>query len=145
MPPVQPQWFHRDPFPRDRQSSKPSVPNDIMYRDVAYVYRVSMIRGEMGDKYERWSTRPIPTRCSFQEHALDSQHTDPNHKGSRFVRLYTRFRDFYFWHDRVICRNVAYLVEKVLDHFDNLTGDYHHTEVRLIFLDDYNKDAVREG
>lgn len=141
---TQHQFFHRDPFPRDRQTSKDSAPNDLMYRDVAYVYRVSMIEGEMGDKKERWDVKPLPIRCSFQEHALDSQHTDPNHKGSRYVRLFTRFRDFFFWHDKVVCRGVEYLTEKILDHFDNITGQYHHTEVRLIFLEE-KESSVRQG
>lgn len=142
---MQPQFYHRDPFPRDQQTNKPSAPNDIMFRDTAFVYRVSMVTGDMGDKYERWEDAPVAIRCSFQEHALDSQHTDPNHKPSRYVRLFTRYRDFVFWHDKIIVRNTEYVVEKVLDHFDNISGDYHHSEIRLLFLKDIDPDAVRQA
>lgn len=142
---TQHQFFHMDPYPRDRQTNKPSAPNDIMYRDTVFVYRVGMVELEMGDRTESYEKVPQPARCSFQEHALDSQHTDPNNKGSRFVRLFTRHRDAFRWHDKVVSRQKVYMVEKVLDHFDNISGQYHHSEIRLIFLEDEDPQAIGEG
>ncbi|MBD3262429.1 MAG: hypothetical protein GF334_12325 [Candidatus Altiarchaeales archaeon] len=119
--------------------------NDIMYRDTVFVYPVSMKRLEMGENTEHWATTPYAARCSFQEHALDSQHTDPNKKGSRYVRLFTRHRDSFRWHDKVVWRQKVYLVEKILDHFDNISGQYHHSEIRLIFLEDEDPNAIKEA
>ena len=128
------QNLYRVPYPSENTTSKNTAATDLQYRDLAYIYPVSMKMGDMGENFEVWEDIPIPVRCSFQDMALDTQHTDPNISGSRYARIFTREPNSMRWHDKVVVRGVSMLCVKVIERFDNYTGVFNHLEARALFL-----------
>jgi hypothetical protein len=127
--------LHRAPAPTF--SAQKRYLNDLVYRDMLFVYSVILKKNSMNEEVEEYPARPPHSvRCSFQEHALNSQHVEPARYGSRMANVFTRFKGFVKWHDKVICRGISMLVVSVLDHFDNVTGDYYHTEISCQYLEE---------
>lgn len=129
------QNLYRAPYPSENTTSKNTAATDLQYRDLAFVYPVTMKKGDMGEAYEIWDDTPVPVRCSFQEMSLDTQHTDPNISGSRYARIFTREPNAFRWHDKVIVRGISMMCVKVVERFDNYTGEFNHLEVRATFLE----------
>ncbi len=109
---------------------------DLQYRDKAFVYSVIMAENELGENVEGWSEVPNPVACSFQEHAIDSQITDPGEVPNRFANVFTRFNGAIKWRDKVVVRGITYIVIKVLERFDNGNGQHMHDEVRMCFIEE---------
>jgi hypothetical protein len=108
---------------------------DLDFRDAVFVYPVTMVKDDVSNEdYEQWAATPIPIQCSVQEHAIDSQDTEPGGIPNRFSRVFTRFKGFVKWHDKLIFRETEMVVIKVLDRFDNYDGTVHHVEIRARFL-----------
>ena len=134
--PTNPQHRFRPASPR--HSAQERYTGDLDYRDTVFAYPVTMRKNTLGEDVESYGSIPIPLRASVQEHALDSEHTEADDFGSRFARIFTRYRNFVNWHDKVHFRGIDMLVVKVLEHFDNYDGSYHHTEIRAKYLAEKN-------
>ena len=127
-------------IPATRQSPMASIGGDLNYRDTVYVYPVNIIKNDMNEDVPLLGDTPYPIRASVQEQAEDSEPTVPGDKPNRFARLFTRYKGFIKWHDEVIFRGIRMRVIKVLDRFDNVTGQFHHTECRMRYLNE--KDSI---
>jgi uncharacterized protein YutD len=92
----------------------------------------------MNESVEEVASIPLAIQASFQEHSLSSEHDEVDRYGSRFANIFTRYKGFVKWHDEVIVRGIRMQIERVLDHFDNVTGDYVHTELRGLYLGENN-------
>lgn len=119
-----------------RHSAQERYAGDLDYKDTVFIYSVVMEKGPLGEDTESWGLVPTPIRASVQEHALDSEHDDIVEFGSRFSRVFTRYRNFVSWHDKMIFRGIEMLVVKVIERFDNFDGSYHHTEIRAKYLEE---------
>lgn len=129
------QHLHREPAPHP--SGQERFKNDLQFRDMLFVYPVLMDKTALNENIETYPPNPpVSVRCSFQEHALNSQHVDPTNAGSRLANIFTRYKGCVKWHDQVVCRGIKMLVVHVTDHFDNVTGQYHHTEITARFLEE---------
>ena len=120
--------------PANRLSPMYRVLNDLDYRDSLFVYPAVLNKNGMNEDVEDEGAKPYSIRCSFQEHAIDSEQIDPGNIPNRYARMFTRYKGYVKWHDRVVCRGISMRVVEVLDRFDNVTGQYHHTELRGRFL-----------
>jgi hypothetical protein len=110
---------------------------DLDFRDVVFVYPVTMVKDPVSNEdYEEWAETPIPVECSVQEHALDSENTEPGDIPNRFARIFTRFKGFIKWHDKVVFRETSMVVVQVIDRFDNYDGTVHHVEIRARYLEE---------
>lgn len=125
-------YQHREPA--KSQNPHYGIQNDLDYKDTVFVYPVTMLKNDFNEDIESWADKPIALRCSYQEQAIDSQDTEPARIPNRFSKLYTRYRGFVKWHDKVICRGIEMMVVEVLERFDNVTGQFHHTQLRARFL-----------
>lgn len=133
--PIPMQNLHRAPAPTF--SAQKRYLNDLQYRDMLFVYPVLLVKNEMNEDVETYpALPPHSVRCSFQEHALNSEHTEPARYGSRMANIFTRYKGFVKWHDRVVCRGITMVVVSVLDHYDNVTGEFYHTEISAQYIDE---------
>lgn len=128
------QWQYREPV--QTQSPHYGIQADMDFRDTAFVYPVTMSKNRMNEDVECWAEKPLACRCSVQIESIDSQKHEPDKISNRFARLFTRYRGFVKWHDRVVVRGISLLIIQIEERFDNVTGQFHHTEIRGRFMDE---------
>lgn len=134
-------YQHREPA--TTQNPHYGIQNDLDYKDTVFVYPVTMVKNSFNEDTESWAAKPLPIRCSFQEQAIESQDTEPGKIPNRFARVFTRYRGFVKWHDKIVCRGISMMVIEVLEQIDNVTGQFHHTQLRARFLSE--ADSVNRG
>jgi len=113
---------------------KGRAPGDLMFKDVLFVYPVTMVQPALGGTTESWALTPIPISGSVQVQALNSQSTDPDTAPNRYAHVYTRTRHGLKWHDKVIFRRISMIVERVDDKFDNMSGEFQYAEATVRLL-----------
>jgi hypothetical protein len=120
-----------------RISPKERFTNDLQYKEVAFVFSVTINRDAVGSNiHKTYATVPQAINCAYQEDALSSQNNDPGTYGNRIIHIFTRFRHYVKWKDLIVVRNMQVEVVSVLDRFHNADGSYHHTEIRAVLKKD---------
>jgi hypothetical protein len=123
---------HHPPTPTNAVQER--YGSDLMNRDTAFIYPVTIEKDSLGKSVQVYDPTPYPLRCSFQEHALNSEHVEPDKYGSRFANVFTRFRATVKWYDILEVRGIRMRVEDVEEKFDNFDGSFHHVEIRAVYL-----------
>jgi len=128
------QPYHRK-YTADTPSlhQKERAGSDIQYTDIMFIYPVTLRQDKLGDQIKVSEGTPHPVECSFQDHALNSERNNYDRINSHYARIFTRYRDVIKWGDKIICKGVEMTCIKALPRFDNVTGEFHHTEIRATY------------
>ena len=114
--------------------------SDLMYKEVVFVYPVTLSKGSMGGQVCSWAAVPVPLNASVQVSGLNGQQFEPVNPPNRIAHLYTRKRNGFSWHDQVRWRDIIMRVEYVEERLENDTGLFQFLYARALLLTE--KDFV---
>jgi hypothetical protein len=120
--------------------SKERFDSDLMYKEVVFVYPVTLTKGTMGGQLCSWAAVPIPLNASVQVGALNGQAVEPNNPPNRIAHLFTRKRHGLLWHDKIRWRDIIMRVEYVEEKLENDDGLFQYLYARALLLTE--KDFV---
>ena len=114
--------------------------SDLMYKEVVFVYPVTITKGAMGSQVCSWASTPIPCNASVQTSALNGQAFEPSNPPNRIAHIYTRKRNSIMWHDKLRWLDIIMRAEYVEERIENDTGLFQYLYVRALLLSE--KDFV---
>lgn len=123
-----------------RNSPKERFDSDLMYKEVVFVYPVTLTKQAMGGQTCVWAPIPIPTNASVQVSALNGQQFEPANPPNRIAHLFTRKRNAVAWHDKLRWKDLIMRAEYVEEKLENDTGLFQFLYIRALLLSE--KDFV---
>lgn len=114
--------------------------SDLMYKEVVFVYPVTITKGALGGQTCSWAAVPVPLNASVQVNALNGQAVEPQNPPNRIAHLYTRKRNGILWHDKLRWCDIIMRAEYVEERLENDTGLFQYLYVRALLLSE--KDFV---
>lgn len=127
-------------MPQAPNRPKERTPDDLMAKEVVFVYPCTFVKDRAGCPYEVYPDKPVPVQASVQVHGNEGQQVVPNQKPQRFALVFTRTRNSIKWHDKITFRGITMLVVKVEEKFDNDEGQFSHLVIRALLLSE--KESV---
>jgi hypothetical protein len=120
------------------QRPKERFQGDLMYKEVVFVYPVTIVKGDMGGQLHRYVTVPTPLNASVQVGALNGQPVDPAIQPNRIAHIFTRKRNGIRWHDKVVWKNINMRIEYVEEKLNNADGGFQYLYARALLLSEIN-------